>query len=278
MRHYLNALSGLYGRAQEGLYVAPKYNPVSALLEKPTSWGKGEAAFFEVHDAALLLEAAQILSKRHRGSNTTPGLHPIIATFLLTGGRASEVFGLDVEDVSFDRGLVRFRPNAHRRLKTATSVRTVPLWPQLRDILQGWMFGGHSPHTEGLLFPSASGGQTHDLRKSLDEMAKLCGMELGEVRTRRFRHTYCSARLQTVQLILKPGGDPTDPDAWEHIEISKFQVQKEMGHGGAQLVDRIYGHAARSPYRSDVVEYRVEQHREALGHRLTALQTLAVVT
>jgi len=135
VRHYLNALSGLYGRAQEGLYVDPGYNPVSMLQEKPTGHRKSEAAFFEVADAALLLEAARVLEAQER-LNATPGLYTIIATFLLTGGRASEVLGLDVEDVSFDQALVRFCPNRHRGLKTSTSHRTVPLWPQLHEALQ----------------------------------------------------------------------------------------------------------------------------------------------
>ncbi len=279
VRHYLNALSGLYGRAQEGLHVDPKYNPVSMLQEKPTGRWKGEAAFLEVPDAALLLEAARTIGEAERlmpgrdGNrvNATPGLYPIVATFLLTGGRFSEVMGLDVDDVSFDRGVVRFRPNAHRGLKTQTSVRTVPLWPQLREILQEWMYGGEAPRTSGLLFPAPSGGMVRDIRKSLDAIAKLSGMEAGEVRTRRFWHTYCSARLQTVQRILKPGREPDDPDGWEYVEVARFQVQKEMGHGGGQLVDRIYGHAQGSPYRSDVVEYRVEKHREVLGDRLRSL-------
>jgi integrase len=281
VRHYLNALSGLYGRAQEGLYVDPKYNPVSMLQEKPTGHRKREAAFFEVAEAALLLEAARVLEERGRGRlgedghriNATPGLYPIVAAFLLTGGRNSEVLGLDVEDVSFDRGIIRFRPNKHRGLKTSTSHRVVPLWPQLREILQAWMWAGENPHTSGLLFRSASGGMVGDLRKSLDQIGAMCGLDEGEVRTRRFRHTYCSARLQTVQRIVRPGKDPaTDgEDAWEYVEVSKFQVQKEMGHGGAQLVDRIYGHAQRDPHRSEVVEYRVEKHGEALGKRLRAL-------
>jgi len=55
------------------------------------------------------------------------------------------------------------------------------------------------------------------------------------------------------------------------VEVSRFQVQKEMGHGGGQLVDRIYGHAQRTPYRSDVVEYRVENHTEELGERFRSL-------
>ena len=101
-------------------------------------------------------------------------------------------------------------------------------------------------------------------------------MEPGEVRTRRFRHTYCSARLQTVQRILRPGREPSDPDGWEYVEVSRFTVQKEMGHGGAQLVDRVYGHAQRTPHRSDVVEYRAEKHREELGDRLRSLQAVGV--
>lgn len=272
VRHYLNALSGLYGRAQEGLFVDPNYNPVAMLQEKPTGKRKREAAFFEVADAALLMEAARVLGTRNR-RNAAPGLYPIVATFLLTGGRKSEVLGLDVEDVSFDRGLVRFRPNEHRGLKTSTSHRQVPLWPQLREILQEWVFGGEAPRTSGLLFPSLAGGMIGDLRKSLDQVGELAGMEEGEVRTRRFRHTYCSARLQTVQRIVRPGRDPSrdGDDAFEYVEVSKFTVQKEMGHGGAQLVDRIYGHAQRDPYRSEVVEYRVEAHKEVLGERLTAL-------
>jgi integrase len=282
VRHYLNALSGLYGRAQEGLYVDPGYNPVSMMQEKPTGRWKGEAAFLEMADAVLVLEAAKVIEAREAREvgadgnrvNATPGLHAIIATFLLTGGRKSEVLGLDVEDVSFDRGLIYFRPNAHRGLKTETSVRTVPLHPQLRDILQEWMYGGDAPRTSGLLFPAPHGGMVRDLRKSLNAMAVLCGMKAGDLRTRAFRHTYCSSRLQTVQRIVRPGRDPaTDPDPYEWLEVSRFTVQKEMGHGGAQLVDRIYGHAQRNPYRSEVVEYRADQHADALGDRLTALTT-----
>lgn len=271
VRHYLNALSGLFRRAQEGLFVEPGYNPVAMMQEKPTGRWKGEASFLEMADAALVLEAARVVEGRER-VNATPGLHAIIATFLLTGGRRSEVLGLDVGDVNLLRGLVHFRPNAHRGLKTQTSVRTVPLHPQLREILEAWISSGRRPHRSGLLFPARHGGMVRDLRKSLDAIGGLCGMEPGALRTRSFRHTYCSARLQTVQRVVRPGCDPaTDPDPYEWVEVSRFQVQKEMGHGGAQLVDRIYGHAHRAPHRSEVVEYRVERHREALGGRLRAV-------
>ena len=37
MRHHLNALSNLYRRAQAEGFVTPGYNPVAALLEKPSA-------------------------------------------------------------------------------------------------------------------------------------------------------------------------------------------------------------------------------------------------
>lgn len=64
--------------------------------------------------------------------------YPLIAAFLLTGGRQKEVLGLRLQDVSTDRNTVTFRPNEFHeggRLKTRTSPRTVPLWPQLREAL-----------------------------------------------------------------------------------------------------------------------------------------------
>jgi integrase len=51
--------------------------------------------------------------------------------------------------------------------------------------------------------------------------------EPGEIRTKIFRHTYCAARLQTLD-----GGQP----------ISVYTVARELGHGGDSLMKRVYGH------------------------------------
>jgi hypothetical protein len=40
-------------------------------------------------------------------------------------------------------------------------------------------------------------------------------------------------------------------------------------------VEKVYGHLGTIRHRSEVVEYRVAQHEQALGDRLTALQRLA---
>src|SRR5690606_33287442 len=155
-------------------------------------------------------------------------------------------------DVSFDRGIVTFRPHSHRRLKTGTSFRSVPLWPQLEEILRAYVFGSAGP-AGPLLFPASRTEKEQpvtDIRKALDAVGKQVGWKPGEIRTKMFRHTYCAARLQTLD-----HGAP----------VPTFTVARELGHGGTSLVERVYGHLGTVRHRSDAVEYRVEQHREVLG-------------
>ena len=71
-----------------------------------------------------------------------------------------------------------------------------------------------------------------------------------------FRHTYCAARLQTLD-----AGAP----------VSVYTVAKELGHGGESMVRRVYGHLGQVRHRAEVVEYRVQQHVAKLGERLAAL-------
>jgi hypothetical protein len=78
----------------------------------------------------------------------------------------------------------------------------------------------------------------------------------GEIRTRLFRHTYCAARLQTLD-----AGAP----------VSIYTVARELGHQSDEMVKRIYAHLGATRHRSEVVEYRVAQHLEQLGDRLRRL-------
>ena len=244
VRHYLNALSGLYTRAQAESVVGPGYNPVAALLDKPVAQ-RGEANWLEVDAAADYLEAARTYRPRVE-DGATPWVYPIIATFLLTGGRQSEVFGLEVDDVSLQRKTVTFRPNAHRRLKTRTSHRVVPLPPQLEEILRDYLLAREREAPLGsLLFPSArreGEGMIRDIRKALDHVSVRAGWQKGEVRTTVFRHSFCAAALQLLDR-----GHP----------ISPWTVARCMGHGGQSLVDRIYGHLGEVRHRAEVLEYRV---------------------
>src|SRR5712692_827018 len=255
VRHHLNALSGVFTRAASEGYVLAGYNPVAALLEKPVGVPR-EARWLEIHDAALLLEAARTYRAPAQGS---PLGYPLIATFLLTGARETEVYGLELDDVSLKRRTVTFRPNQWRRLKTRGSHRVVPLFPQLEQILREYLRGPHRPAGE-LLFPRPVGGREAmltDTRKLLDHIAERGGWKSGEIRTKMFRHTYCAARLQTLD-----GGAP----------ISLYTVSRELGHTSLAMVEKVYSHLGTIRHRSAVVECRVEQHRARLRERLKALK------
>jgi integrase len=257
VRHHLNALSNLYRRAQADGYVRPGYNPVGALLVKPRA-DRPEAKWLEAPDCALLLEAARTLPIPSNNPDALAAIfaYALLATFLLTGARSAEVLGLEIDDVSFTRGTVTIRPNLWRRLKTLPSARVIPLWPQLREILGQYLT--EVPPSR-LLFPSYVTGKEAmltDVRKVSDRIAVRVGWKAGEIRTKMFRHSYCAARLQTLD-----GGAPVSP----------FTVSRELGHGSREMVDRVYAHLGQIRYRSEVVEYRVEQHTGRLGERLALL-------
>ena len=255
VRHHLNALSGLFRRAGAEGFVPPGYNPIGAMLEKPIGRPQ-EARWLEVPDAALLLEAARTYRAPEDGTQFG---YPLIATALLTGARETELYGLELDDVSFQRKTVTFRPNQWRRLKTKGSQRIVPLWPQLECILREYLRGPHHPAGD-LLFPSLATGveaMLTDSRKLLDHISERVGWRAGEVRTKMLRHTYCAARLQTLDR-----GAP----------ISIYTVASELGHSSTAMVQRVYAHLGSVRHRSAAVEYRVEQHRKVLGDRLKALR------
>jgi integrase len=215
IRKHFNALSNTFRRAQSEEYVHPGHNPVASLLDRP-SGGHREAERLEVHETALFLEAASQYQPR-AGTRAQREVLPIVATFLLTGGQKAEVLGMKAEDVSFDRRIITFRPDRHRRLKSRNSYRTVPLWAQLEEILRPFVFSSDSPRGRGLLFHSdRTGRMIHDLPKVLDQIGVMAGWKPREIRTKIFRHTYCAARVQIVD---------------QGASVSPWLVAMELGHG-----------------------------------------------
>ncbi|MEX1187503.1 MAG: tyrosine-type recombinase/integrase [Gemmatimonadaceae bacterium] len=260
VRHHLSVLSNVFSHAQSEGRLPVGYNPCALMRDKPHG-EPAEAEWLEVHEAALLLESARTFEPKLPTLSMT-FIYPLVATYLLTGGRESEVLGMEVGDVNFDRKTVTFRPNEWRRLKTKKSHRTIPLWPQLEAILRDYLKS--SARVGGLLFPSPKLGSDGrpamltDFRKVLDAVAERAGWKRGEIRSKRFRHTYCSARLQTID-----NGAP----------VSHFTVAKEMGHSSVTLIDEVYGHMGDVRHRTEAVEYRVEQHGEKLAPKLELLRS-----
>jgi hypothetical protein len=75
--------------------------------------------------------------------------------------------------------------------------------------------------------------------------------------SKAFRHTDCAARLRTLER-----GAPVSP----------WTAAREMGHGGRELVDRVYGHLGTIGDRTEVVEYRVEGYTELIGERVADMR------
>lgn len=281
VRHHLNALSAVYRHAAELQAVPPGFNPVAVLRDKPVGRAP-EARWLEPHEAALLLEAARRYVAPKDG---TPFAHALVGFFLLTGCRETEAYGVELDDVSFERETITIRPNRWRRLKTRASARVLPLWPQLAEILREYLRGPHRPTGE-LLFPSWARDREamlSDSRKLLDHLALRAGLARAVtdkegkplkrggwpvlepvLRTKAFRHTYCAARLQTLDR-----GAPVALDT----------VRREMGHSSVHMVEKVYGHLGQIRHRAEAVEFRPELLAAArftdgrtLAERVQALQ------
>lgn len=260
IRHHLNVLSNVYRRAASESVVRPGYNPVGALMDKPKGERK-EANWLEVPDAALLLESARTY-KPKRPDAAMPFIYPLIATYLLTGGRETEVLGLEINDVNFERrrsrsGRMAWAQDGHvaPRRATLAAVGTDPARP-------------HQDHHERRVaarrwsaLPSVrlkEQGVVTDFRKALDAVAERAGWKAGEIRSKMFRHTHCAARLQALD---------------QGAPVSVYTGGKELGHSGDALVKRVYGQLGEVRHRSEVIEYRVVQHKAKLGARLQLLKS-----
>lgn len=97
-----------------------------------------------------------------------------------------------------------------------------------------------------------------DLRKALDRIATRAGFPKGYVKLHMLRHTYTAARMQTCNR-----GRP----------VAIHTVARELGRSSTDQIEDRYGHLHDRVQEGDpeVVEFRVEHHREALGDRLEAL-------
>ena len=232
----LNALSNLFRRA-----VAEKkaiLNPVQSMVDRPQQT-VGEAVWLECGEGARMINQAVALDAEPGGKRLLRCMGPIVGTFLLTGGRKGEVFGLEVGDIDFENARVHFRPNVYRGLKKPRHKRFVPLWPQLEGLLRQYIEG--LGRESGLLFPSPThGGMLGDVRWQLDmilERAKVTK----HVTLHTCRHTFTAMRLQTLD-----HGQPVSP----------FTVMRELGHSSIGLIEKTYGHLLDVRHRAEVVEYR----------------------
>ena len=53
--------------------------------------------------------------------------------------------------------------------------------------------------------------------------------------------------------------------------VATWTVAKELGHSGTAMIEKTYGHLGEVRHRSEIVEYRVEQHKTKLRDRLSRM-------
>lgn len=237
LAHELHALSNLMGKAvlddkavHNPVPDAKKYEEFS-VTHAPPEW-------YEIGEAAKVLRfAGEADAEAKKYPQRCPCLRPLIAHGLLTGARPHETFGAQTSDIDFDGGRVLIRHNECRLLKRPWHEREVPLWPQLREILQEHI-ADRRPHD--LLFPShITGGMYTNIRDALRMLHKEARI-FKRPRLYITRHTYCATRLQTLDK-----GEPVSP----------YTVAAEMGHKDLKLIMDTYGHLQRDRMRLDRVEY-----------------------
>ncbi|HKI84156.1 MAG TPA: site-specific integrase, partial [Candidatus Krumholzibacteria bacterium] len=196
-----------------------------------------------------------------RADRAVPCAYTIVATVLLTGMRPREALGLRIEDIDWERGVIRVRRNSGRRLKNRGSKRFVPLWPQLERILRAYLEERGGP-TEGFLFPSPTrdGKPVRTIKRLVTELGLRVDLEVN-VTPKVLRHTYCAARLQT-----------TDGDK----PVAALTVARELGHRDTAMVERVYGHAdtKQSSFpRREFVAYELSDYQgDEFASRLAALE------
>jgi integrase len=144
--------------------------------------------------------------------------------------------------------VVFIRPNSWRDLKTHSSDRRVPLWPQLEAILRTYIADREQAGGIGsLLFPS----HRHDCERMLDNVDRQLDRigdraGLANPRLHAFRHSYTAARIQTLE-----HGAP----------VSLWQVALELGHQSTAMIEKRYGHLAKVTERKEIVEFRQDEEK-----------------
>ncbi len=172
--------------------------------------------------------------------------------------------GLLVSDVNFEAETVSFEPRADRGLKNRGSARTLPLWPQLAEILRPFLNRREAAVISGSVLPSkflfaSLDGMSfvQDIGKSFSRVATIAGLadKFDGEAWRVLRRTYATARLQT-----------TDGDK----PAAEYVVERELGHGSGEMLRRVYGKVGRNRQLAEAVEYRIQQHAAKLADAIAA--------
>jgi integrase len=151
----------------------------------------------------------------------SPRFRPYYTTLLYTGMRREELLNLTWEDVA--NGVIYVRPKKNWRPKSKSSIRQIPMHPEVQKAIAARKAAGES---DQLIFPAISGLKMSKnvLNVILHRAAKRANVQ--DVTLHTFRHTFASHLVQNGYSI--------------------YIVSKLLGHSSVTQTE-IYAHLAPSP-------------------------------
>jgi integrase len=224
VKHHVAALHNLFEHAIEAGLLPEGHNPCHKITKR-LRVEKQKPKWLSPAEAVKFLKAAKAEGDDFRA---------LVMTLFFTGARLGEVLGLRVEDVRLDDNEVHIYANEHRRVKNASSDRTMSLWPRLRPVLMEWI----GERTDGLVFPDDAGGKRKYIHRQA--WARVCEATGLRLNPHGARHTYISQRRQCLD-----GGKP----------VSDSTVAEEVGHTTTDQIEKTYGHVAKVRVRVEGFDY-----------------------
>lgn len=218
----VGTLSTMLKKAKEWGYLCEPVD--SSSLEFPQEPVRPEPRFFTAEQVRDILEAAK------------EPFHTMFSVLAMTGIRAGELLGLQVDDLDFERKLIHIRRSVWcgriQTTKSRASMKPLPmpalLSEILRDYLKGW-----KPSPMQLLFANRL-GRSYSANKVVQKRLWpiLDSLKIPRCGLHAFRHTHSS-------LLLELGAPPT-------------VAQEQLRHSDPRITLGIYSHVVGDSQRNAV--------------------------
>ncbi len=184
IRRRAECLSAIWKRWHKD-YGIVAANPFAELKLSAGKKAEAKLPFARVHLEAIDAYIAKATGKRKHAKT-----HVIWTLLKHTGARPAEIAGLMPEDVFLDDAVpfVWIRPNALRRLKTASSARMIPLVGEALEVMREVM---KAPAGRGVFYPDDFKWQ--NVSDALNMGLRRVGIARGRLSAGSYRHTMKAA-------------------------------------------------------------------------------------
>jgi len=237
--HVLNLVSRLLRWA----VIQELIDPVTACagVERPSLAEAESVDFLDAGEVVRLLACAE---------ESSPGIHPMIATCIYAGLRRGELAGLRWRDIDLSAGRLAVARSYRQPTKTR-KIRHVPLHAELGRILRKWQEG--CPHTaEGLVFPIPGKQGYRMLNRAellgLPDLLRAARCHVPDKPWHALRHTFAAHAVMSG--------------------IPLYTVKELLGHASIDMTQR-YAHLAPDYLGREVarLNFAVEREGKVLALR-----------